>query len=77
MEQFVKPGKYQHFKGKFYEVIGLAKNSENPDEESVIYKALYKSEEFPDGQLWIRPKQMFLETVKIEGKDVPRFKFIE
>ena len=57
MENEIKLGKYQHFKGKFYEVIGIAKNSENPDEEFVVYKALYGN-----NQLWIRPKQMFLET---------------
>jgi len=77
MDQVVKLGKYQHFKGKFYEVIGLAKNSENASEEFVVYKALYESNEFPNGQIWIRPKQMFLDTVNIDGKEVPRFKFIE
>jgi hypothetical protein len=77
MEKEVKLGKYQHFKGKFYKVIGIAKNSENPNEEFVVYKALYDSEEFGNNSLWARPKQMFLETVNINGKEVPRFKFIE
>jgi hypothetical protein len=72
MEKEVKIGKYQHFKGKFYEVIGIAKNSENPDEEFVVYKALYDN-----NQIWIRPKQMFLEKVNINGKEIPRFKLIE
>jgi len=72
MEKVVKLGKYQHFKGKFYEVIGIAKNSENPEEEFVVYKALYD-----ENQLWIRPKQMFLENVNVDGKVVERFKFIE
>lgn len=72
MEKEVKLGKYQHFKGKFYEVIGIARNSENTKEEFVVYKALYEK-----GQIWIRPKQMFLETVNINGKEVPRFKFVE
>jgi hypothetical protein len=75
MEQTIKLGKYQHFKGKFCEVIGIAKNSENPADEFVVYKEL--SEEFPNGQLWIRPKKMFLETVNRDGKEIPRFKFIE
>ena len=70
MEQ-VKKGKYKHYKGNFYEVIGVAKHSETL-EEYVIYKALYGKEE-----LWIRPKQMFLETVTLDGKTVPRFKKVD
>ncbi len=68
-------GKYQHFKGKFYEVIGIARDSETL-EELVIYKALYDSEEFGKNALWARPKEMFLEQLEIEGKKVPRFKFV-
>lgn len=77
MEKEVKLGKYQHFKGKFYEVIGIARNSENPNEEFVVYKALYDSEEFGNNAIWIRPKQMFLETVNKDGEEIPRFKFVE
>lgn len=69
MEQ-VKLGKYKHFKGKLYEVIGTAKHSETL-EEFVVYKALYG-----ENELWIRPKKMFLETVKVDNKEVPRFEFI-
>lgn len=76
MEKEVKIGKYKHFKGKLYEVIGIARNSENSEEEFVVYKALYDSEEFGNNTLWIRPKQMFLETVNLDGKQVPRFEFI-
>lgn len=76
-EKELKLGKYRHFKGKLYEVIGVARNSENSDEEFVVYKALYNDEKFGEGQIWIRPKQMFLETVNIDGKDVKRFEFIE
>lgn len=66
-------GKYQHSKsGNFYNVIGVAKHSETL-EEFVVYEALYKN---PEGKLWIRPKEMFLEKVEIEGKKVPRFKFV-
>ncbi len=71
----IKPGKYQHYKGKFYEVIGTAKHSETL-EEFVVYKALYDSEEFGDSAIWVRPKKMFLETVNVDGKEVPRFKYI-
>lgn len=71
----LKLGKYEHCKGKQYEVIGLVRHSETL-EELVIYKALYDSEEFGNNALWARPKSMFLETVNIDGKEVPRFKHI-
>jgi hypothetical protein len=66
-------GKYQHFRNKqFYEVIGVAYHSET-NEEMVVYKALYTSNDLPYGQLWVRPKKMFLESVMHEGNLVPRF----
>lgn len=65
-------GKYQHYKGKQYEVIGIARHSETL-EETVVYKALYKTE---GGNLWVRPLKMFIENVTIEGKEIPRFKFL-
>ncbi|HBP00003.1 MAG: hypothetical protein UU48_C0033G0004 [Candidatus Uhrbacteria bacterium GW2011_GWF2_41_16] len=71
----LKLGKYGHYKGKEYEVIGFARHSETL-EELVIYKALYHSEEFGENALWARPKSIFLETVNIEGKEIPRFKYI-
>lgn len=71
MASKIKLGKYQHSKtGKFYEVIGVAKHSESL-EEMVVYKALYKPY-----QIWVRPVKMFLEKVLLNGKKVPRFKFI-
>jgi hypothetical protein len=66
----IKLGRYQHFKGKFYEVIGTAKHSETM-EELVVYRALYGERE-----LWVRSKNMFLESVTLEGKKVPRFKYV-
>ncbi len=72
----VKLGKYKHFKGKLYEVTGFARHSETL-EELVIYKALYDSDKFEKGSLWVRPKKMFLETVNRDGKEMPRFEFIE
>ena len=71
----IKFGKYEHYKGKQYEVIGLARHSET-SEELVIYKALYDSEEFGKNALWARPKKMFLETVNVNGKEIPRFKYL-
>ncbi len=67
----IKPGLYRHFKGKEYEVLGIAKNSEDL-EECVVYRALYGEK-----QLWIRPLKMFLESVVIEGIEKPRFEYIE
>ncbi len=64
-----KLGKYKHFKGNMYEVIGIAKDSET-QEEMVVYKN-------PEGGLWVRPKKMFLEDVTRDGKTMKRFEFIE
>ena len=69
-------GKYQHYKGNFYEVLGVAKHTETR-EEFVVYKSLYESPEFPLGTLWIRPKEMFMGQVEVDGKKVFRFKLVE
>lgn len=66
----IKPGKYRHFKGNEYEVVGIAKHSETL-EPMVVYRALYK-----DGGLWVRPAHMWNEMVEWEGKVVPRFTYI-
>jgi len=66
----LKLGKYRHYKGKDYEVLELAKHSETL-EELVVYKALYG-----DGGIWVRPKEMFLETVAVDENTIPRFKYI-
>ena len=68
----MKPGKYQHFKGNFYEVIGVAHHSETL-EELVVYRALYKHDVYGENSLWVRPKAMFLKTVTFDGKEVLRF----
>lgn len=67
----LKLGKYQHYKGNNYEVIGIAKHSETL-EEMVVYKALYQKE---GENLWVRPLKMFTSTIISEGKEMPRFKF--
>lgn len=66
----IKLGRYRHYKGDFYEVIGVAKHSETK-EELVIYRSL------KDRILWARPKGMFLEKIMLEGKETPRFTFVE
>ena len=72
MKDIIIGGIYQHYKGKDYRVIGLAKHSETL-EELVVYEALYDNKE---SQLWVRPKKMFLENVKIDGKIRPRFQYL-
>lgn len=67
----IKTGKYRHFKGKEYEVLGMAKHSETL-EPMVVYRALYG-----EGGLWVRPAAMWNETVEHEGKTVLRFTPIE
>lgn len=71
----MKFGRYQHYKGKQYYVLGLARHSETL-EEMIVYKALYESKEFGNDALWVRPKKMFFEDVIFEGKKVPRFEFL-
>lgn len=66
----IKLGKYKHFKGNEYEVIGEAKHSETL-EEYVVYRALYGEK-----GLWIRPKKMFEETITRDGKTFKRFEYI-
>lgn len=65
----IETGKYKHYKGNVYEVLGIAHHSESM-EELVVYKATYQ----PEGQnLWVRPLHMFQETIRVEGKDIKRF----
>lgn len=66
----IKPGRYRHFKGNEYEVIGTARHSETL-EEMVVYRALYG--EFG---LWVRPASMWEETVERDGKTCQRFTYI-
>jgi len=72
----VRLGKYQHYKGKFYEVIGVGHDSETLD-EVIVYRALYDSPEFGKNALWIRPKKMFSGTVVVDGKKMQRFRFVD
>lgn len=61
------PGIYVHYKGGLYEVLGVARHSES-EEALVVYRALYG-----DYGLWVRPLEMFCETVEVQGEPVPRF----
>ena len=68
-------GTYQHYKGNSYQVIGTARHSETL-EEMIVYKSLYETPKFPEGSIWVRPKQMFEEYVEYKGMPVPRFGYI-
>jgi hypothetical protein len=63
----VQPGRYRHYKGNEYTVLGVARHSETL-EEHVVYR-----QEYGDYGLWVRPAAMFAETVVVDGKKVPRF----
>ncbi|QDP01386.1 DUF1653 domain-containing protein [Thalassotalea sp. PS06] len=64
----IPAGKYQHYKGAFYEVMHVARHSET-EEEHVVYRTLYG-----DMSVWIRPLSMFIEEVEVDGAMQPRFK---
>jgi hypothetical protein len=67
----IKSGVYAHYKGGKYEVIDLVKHSET-EELLVLYRALYG-----DKGLWVRPLDMFQETVEVDGEKRRRFSFLE
>jgi len=67
----IKPGKYRHFKGNLYEVIGIASHSETM-EPMVVYRAMYG-----EGGLWVRPAAMWNEIVEKNGYYGPRFQYVE
>ena len=66
----IKNGLYKHYKGNEYKVIGCAQHSET-EEVLVVYEPQYG-----EGGLWVRPLDMFQETVVVDGVETPRFKFI-
>ncbi|MFT4767044.1 MAG: hypothetical protein ACI8RN_000168 [Glaciecola sp.] len=63
----LRPGRYRHYKGADYEVIGVARHSET-EEHLALYRPLYG-----DRGLWVRPLAMFQENVVVDGKSLPRF----
>jgi len=66
----IHPGRYRHYKGKEYTVLGVARHSETL-EELVVYR-----QEYGDRGLWVRPAAMFVETVMVDGTKMPRFVFV-
>lgn len=65
----VRLGRYRHYKGNYYQVLGIARHSET-EEKMVVYRKLYG-----DQSVWVRPLVMFVETVLVEGREVPRFEW--
>jgi hypothetical protein len=68
--QKLKPGRYRHFKGNEYQLLGVATHSETM-EPMVVYRALYGEQ-----GLWVRPAAMWLETVELDGQTFQRFTYI-
>jgi hypothetical protein len=66
----IRPGRYRHYKGNDYQVIGIARHSET-EEELVVYRKLYG-----DGSLWVRPLAMFTEDVMVDGQHRQRFAWL-
>ncbi|MDF1818586.1 MAG: DUF1653 domain-containing protein [Immundisolibacteraceae bacterium] len=66
----LQPGRYRHYKGQQYQVLGVARHSET-EEPMVVYRALYG--EFG---LWVRPLAMFMESVEVDRVFRPRFEFV-
>jgi hypothetical protein len=66
----IRTGRYRHYKGNDYQVIGIARHSET-EEELVVYRKLYG-----DGSLWVRPLAMFIEDVTVDGQQVQRFAWL-
>ena len=66
----LRPGIYKHYKGNLYEVLTTAQHSET-EEWMVVYKALYGEE-----GMWVRPYEMFVEKVEVDGVIISRFEFV-
>ena len=71
MRELIVGGRYRHYKGNEYTVLGVARHSETL-EDMVVYRA-----EYGERGVWVRPKEMFLEEVVVAGKTVFRFTYIE
>lgn len=69
-EPILQPGRYRHYKGNDYVVLGVARHSET-GEELVVYR-----QDYGDRGLWVRPRAMFTEVVTVAGQSVPRFEYI-
>lgn len=67
----LESGRYVHYKGNEYEVLGVGRHTEK-DEYFVVYQAIDEKDGMP--RVWLRPYDMFIENVEVDGKTVPRFR---
>lgn len=67
---------FRHYNGKKYRVLMIGNHSEDL-KPHVVYQGLYDCDQFGNCPIWIRPLDMFLETVEVNGKKVPRFELVE
>jgi hypothetical protein len=70
-ESQLQQGRYRHYKGRDYIVLGVARHSET-EEQVVVYRT-----DYGDRSLWVRPLAMFTESVCVDGQTLPRFRFID
>ncbi len=70
MKEAIRLGRYRHFKGNEYELIHVAKDSECPDSLWAVYRGV------TSGEVWVRPLDMFLQSITKDGKTFPRFEYI-
>ncbi|WDI44141.1 DUF1653 domain-containing protein [Bremerella sp. P1] len=66
----LRPGRYRHYKGPMYVVLGVARHSET-EEPVVVYR-----KDYGDKSLWVRPLAMFVESVTVDGQEMPRFEYL-
>jgi len=66
----IQPGRYRHYKGKEYVVLGIGRHSET-EEELVVYR-----QDYGEKSLWVRPRAMFEETIEVAGRRISRFEFV-
>jgi cyclomaltodextrinase / maltogenic alpha-amylase / neopullulanase len=70
-----KPGRYKHYKGGTYKVLYVATHSETL-EKFVVYEAECECRTYGKGSIWVRPLKMFTEKVIVDGKSVPRYRYV-
>ena len=63
---------FRHYKGKDYKILHIARDSRDTS-LCVVYQSLYRSQQFGNYAIWVRSIKEFLETVVIEGEEIPRF----
>jgi len=76
----MKLGRYRHYKGKEYQVLGVVLHTET-NEKMVLYRALYECpelrEEYGDDPWFVRPFVMFNESIVVDGRTMPRFEYLQ